>query len=154
MEDDGSIAALRSRVAALVEQEGTLLSKAFDVSKAGGDRPGVDELVARVQALQVERNRLQKQIGALLGTQRLHVAAEVWRPGVYDYRPETGEGTVRVQVLQGPLGLQVRMPGRENPVRIETLAGAFDGPLAVDAALPQDDRQPPARGRSARKKLS
>ncbi|MBC5782294.1 hypothetical protein H8N03_05015 [Ramlibacter sp. USB13] len=134
MGEDNSIATLRARVSALVDQEGALLTQAFDASKQGGDRRGVDALFARVQALQVERNRLQKEIGSLLGTRRMHVAAEVWQPGVYDYRPEAGSDTVRVRVSQGPLGLQVELPGRSAPVRIETLHGAFDGPIIGDDA--------------------
>ena len=136
MGEEKSIASLRSKVSELVEQEGILLSRAFDVSKQGGDRRGVDALFAQVQALQVERNRLQKEIGNLLGSRRMHVAAEVWQPGVYDYRSEPAADTLRVRVSQGPLGLQVSMPGRKEPVRIETLEGAFDGPLGVDGGEP------------------
>lgn len=131
MGEDTSIATLRSRVSALVEQESDLLTQAFDASKAGGDGRGVDALFARVQALQVERNRLQKQIGSLLGTRRMHVASEVWQLGAYDYRPEVGADKVRVRVTQGPLGLQVQFPGRDAPVPVETLPGAFDGPIAA-----------------------
>jgi hypothetical protein len=131
MGQDQSIAELRSRVAALVEEEGVLLTQAFDLSRAGGDRRGVDALFAQVQAIQVERNSLKKQIGNILGTQRLHVASEVWRPGVYDYR-HVGGDTVRVRITRGPLGLQVFMPGKRDAVRIELLEGSFDGPLAVD----------------------
>ncbi|GAB3649577.1 hypothetical protein [Ramlibacter alkalitolerans] len=134
MGQDDSIAALRSRMSALVEQEGVLLTQAFDLSRAGGDRRGVDALFARVTAIQVERNGLKKQIGNILGTHRLHSVAEVWRLGVYDYRPEVGAASVRVRVASGPLGLQVFMPGRGDPVRIESLEGTFEGPLAVDDA--------------------
>jgi hypothetical protein len=130
MGEDKSIADLRCRVSALVEQEASLLSQALAVSRAGGDRGGVDVLFARVQALQVERNGLKKEIGKLLGTQRMHRAAEVWQPGVYDYRPEVGAATVRVRVTRGPLGLQVSLPGRPQPVGIEMLDGDFHGPLA------------------------
>lgn len=131
MGQDQSISALRSRVAALVEQEGVLLTQAFDLSRSGGDRSGVDALFAQVQAIQVERNSLKKQIGNILGTQRLHLASEVWRPGVYDYRLGGGD-SMRVRITRGPLGLQVCIPGQRDPVRIETLEGSFDGPLAVD----------------------
>ena len=127
-----SIAALRSRVSALVEEEARLLTTAFELSKKGGDRSGVDALFAQVQAIQVERNSLKKEIGNVLGTHRMHTAAEVWRPGTYDYRPKIGADTVRVRVSTGPLGLQVQMPGAGDPVRIESLEGSFDGPLAVD----------------------
>jgi hypothetical protein len=137
MGQDESIATLRSRVSALVAQESTLLTQAFDVSREGGDRRGVDTLFAQVQALQVERNNLQKRIANLLGTQRLHAASEVWRPGVYQYCEEVGGASVRVNVTQGALGLQVHIPGKKNPVRIESLDGTFDGPLGVDASAPQ-----------------
>lgn len=129
MGEDTSISELRSRVSKLVDEEGALLTQAFAASREGGDRGSVDALFARVQALQVERNRLQKQIGSLLGTRRLHVAAEIWQPGKYDYRPEDGGELVRVEVLQGPLGFQVLLPGRSGPVRIETQRGTFDGPI-------------------------
>ena len=131
MGQDQSIAALRTRLSALVEQEGVLLTQAFDLSR-GGDRSGVDALFARVQAIQVERNSLKKQIGSIIGTHRLHEAAEVWRPGIYDYRQEVGGQSVRVCVTRGPLGLQVLVPGQREPARMETLEGTFDGPLAVD----------------------
>jgi hypothetical protein len=134
MAEDNSISSLRSRVCALVEQESALLTEAFELSRGGGDRRGVDALFARVQAIQVERNSLKKQIGNVLGTHRLHVAAEVWRPGVYDYRSEVGGDLVRVSITTGPIGLQVLMPGQRKPVSIETLQGTFDGPLAVDDA--------------------
>ena len=71
MGQDISIATLRSRVSALVEQESVLLTQAFELSRGGGDRRGVDALFAQVQAMQVERNSLRKQIGQVLGTQRL-----------------------------------------------------------------------------------
>lgn len=146
MEQDQSIGSLRSRVSALVEREGLLLTQAFELSRAGGDRAGVDALFAEVQAIQVERNRLKKQIGAALGTQRLHMAAEVWRPGVYDYCREAGGGSVRVRITTGPLGLQVQLPGRADAVRIESLPGTFDGPLAADdAAAQQQVADPHAR---------
>ena len=67
-----------------------LLTQAFELSRGGGDRRGVDALFAQVQAMQVERNSLRKQIGQVLGTQRLHEAAEVWKLGVYDYRRVVG----------------------------------------------------------------
>jgi hypothetical protein len=132
MGQDENIGALRCRMTALVEQEGVLLTEAFDLSRAGSDRRGVDALFARVQAIQVERNSLKKQIGNILGTHRLHAAAEVWRLGVYEYREEVGGASVRVRVTRGPLGLLVSMPGRREPVRLETLQGTFDGPLAAD----------------------
>lgn len=139
MSEDKSIASLRSRVSALVQQEGALLSEAFELSGAGGDRRGVDALFARVQAIQVERGTLQKEIGNRLGIQRMHSASEVWRLGLYNYRPVDGE-PVRVRVAKGPLGLQVFMPGRRAPVHIEKLEGSFDGPLAADDAHPGQDR--------------
>lgn len=129
-----SIASLRSRVSALVEQESVLLTQAFELSREGGDRRGVDALFAQVQAMQVERNSLKKQIGQVLGTQRLHEASEVWKLGMYDYRRVVGGDPVRVQVQQGPLGLQVLLPGQVDPVRIESLKGTFDGPLGADDA--------------------
>ena len=119
MGEDNSIAALRLRVSGLVRQEGVLLTRAFEASREGGDRQGVDALFAEVQALQLERNRLQKQI---------------WQPGVYDYRDEPGQDAVRVRVTKGPLGLQVQMPGRSQPVNIEGLDGSFDGPVAGDGS--------------------
>jgi hypothetical protein len=132
MGQDKSIASLRSRVSELVEQEAALLTQAFELSRAGGSGGQVDALFAQVQAIQMERNSLKKQIGTVLGTQRLHAAGEVWRPGVYDYCPVVGGNSVRVRITQGALGLQVHMPGRGEPVRLETLAGTFDGPLSVD----------------------
>lgn len=132
MDQDESIGALRSRLSALVEQEGVLLTQAFDLSRGGGDRREVDALFAQVQAIQVERNSLKKRIGNILGTQRLHGASEVWQPGVYDYCQEVGGTCMRVRITRGALGLQVLMPGRSDGVRIETLEGTFDGPLAVD----------------------
>ena len=132
MGQDESIGALRGRVTALVEQEGALLSQAFDLSKSGSDRSGVDALFARVQAIQVERNSLKKQIGNILGTHRLHAAPEVWRLGVYEYREQVGGQSVRVRVTRGPLGLLVSIPGVREPVRLETMQGTFDGPLAAD----------------------
>jgi len=133
MEQEEDIGLLRSRVSALVEQESSLLDRAFELSRAGGDRCGVDALFAQVQAIQVERSSLKKRIGEVLGTRRLHMASEVWKPGVYDYRPAAGGDSVRVRVTTEALGLKVFMPDRAEPVRIETLEGSFDGPLAVDA---------------------
>ena len=133
MSQEEDIGALRSRVSALVEQESGLLDQAFALSRAGGDRGGVDALFAQVQAIQVERSRLKKRIGEALGARRLHMASEVWKPGVYDYRPAGGGDSVRVRVTSEALGLQVVIPGRGKAVRIETLEGTFDGPLAVDA---------------------
>lgn len=150
MGQDNSIASLRSRVSALVEQEGALLTQAFELSKSGGDRSGVDALFARVQTIQVERNNLKKQIGNVLGTHRLHEAAEVWKPGVYEYREEVGGKSVRVRVTPGPLGLQVNVPGKDATVNIATLHGTFDGPLAVDDA-PSHEEAPAARGPSRRR---
>ena len=132
MGEDINIAALRSRVSALVEKESGLLTQAFELSRGGANPRSVDALFAQVQAIQLERNSLRKQIGNVLGTHRMHVASEVWRPGVYDYRQEAGGQSVRVRVIQGPLGLQVVKPGSPDPVRIEALEGTFDGPLAVD----------------------
>lgn len=137
MEQDRSMAeedlsALRSRIAELVEQESVLLAQAFDLGKAGGGRAGVDALFARVQALQMERSRLKQRLGQLLGVQRLHMAREVWQAGMYDYRQEVGGRSVRVRVTKGPLGLQVLLPGQTRAVGIETLEGAFEGPLATD----------------------
>jgi hypothetical protein len=131
MSQEKSLASLRSRVSALVELEASLLSQAFELSAAGGDRRGVDALFARIQSIQVERGSLKKEIGNLLGIQRMHSASEVWRLGLYDYRPVDGEA-VRVRVAQGPLGLQVFLPGRREPVAIERCDGNFDGPLAAD----------------------
>lgn len=145
---DNSIASLRARVTELVEQESVLLSQAFELSRAGGDRRGVDALFAQVQAKQVERNSLKKQIGDVLGTQRLHVAAEVWKPGVYDYCATVGGEGTRVCVTNGPIGLQVHLPDQRDPVNIAKLKGTFDGPLAVDdRSTHQDktDRQAGAR---------
>lgn len=146
MAQDESIATLRCRVSALVEQEGALLTQAFDLSRAGDDRRGVDALFARVQAIQVERNSLKKQIGNILGTHRLHMAPEVWRPGIYDYREEVGGDRVRVRVTSGPLGLQVLIPGEREPVRLETLPGTFDGPLAVDDDEAHQEASDPRSG--------
>lgn len=141
MGEQDIIASLRSRVSALVDREAALLSQAFELSRAGEDRHGVDALFAQVQALQVERNGLQKQIGQVLGTQRLHVASEVWKPGAYEYRAEVGSDPVRVKVGRGPFGLVVRVPGRDGTVDIETLKGTFEGPLAHDG----DSDEPPTR---------
>jgi hypothetical protein len=134
MGQEEDIVSLRSRVAALVEQESGLLHRAFELSRAGGDRRGVDALFAQVQAIQVERSSLKKRIGEMLGTRRLHMASEVWKPGVYDYRPASGGASVRVRVTTEPLGLKVLLPDRAKPLPIETLDGSFDGPLAVDDA--------------------
>ena len=134
MVEEKGIAALRSRVSALVEEEARLLTRAFEMSRNGADRRGVDTLFAQVQAIQVERNRVKKELGNVLGTHRMHVASEVWREGAYDYRAQIGAPPVRVRVTSGPLGLQVRMPGRAEPVRIELLEGSFDGPLSADDA--------------------
>lgn len=100
MDHDEGISALRSRVSALVEREGVLLTQAFELSRGSGGNghQRLESLFAQVQALQIERNGLKKRIGNMLGTQRLHEAAEVWRPGVYDYRPEAGGDVVRVYV--------------------------------------------------------
>lgn len=133
MGEDSTLTALRSRISQLVQQETELLNKAFELSRAGEDRRGVDALFAQVQVIQLERNSLKKQIGNVLGTHRLHTGAEVWRLGVYDYRREVGGESVRVRVTRGPLGLQVQLPGRRVPVSIETLDGTFEGPLADDA---------------------
>lgn len=147
MGTDKSISSLRSQVAALVAQESALLSEAFELSRAGGDRRGVDALFARVQAIQVERNGLKKEIGNVLGVQRMHVASEVWKLGVYDYRREVGGDSVRVRVTTGPIGFQVFLPGRADPVNIETLPGTFDGPLAVDDAATHEPAPQKSTGR-------
>ena len=42
-----------------------------------------------------------------------------------------------MQVVQGPLGLQVLLPGSSASVRLETLGGSFKGPIALDAGAPQ-----------------
>ena len=140
MPQQTSIAALRSRVSALVEQEAALLTQAFELSRAGGDRRGVDALFARVQAIQVERSSIKKQIGNELGMQRLHDASEVWKLGVYNYCDAVGGTSVRVRVTTGPLGLQVLFPDRKEGVAIERLKGTFDGPLADDGAAPDEQR--------------
>ena len=142
MEREEDIGWLRSRVAALVDQESGLLSQAFELSRGGGDRRGVDALFAQVQAIQVERSLLKKQIGKVLGGHRLHMPSEVWRPGIYDYRPVVGGDSVRVRVTAEALGLHAALPGRRDPVRIETLEGTFDGPLAVDDGAAHQDSRP------------
>ncbi|MCC2635514.1 MAG: hypothetical protein K0S48_3400 [Ramlibacter sp.] len=156
MVQDENIATLRSRVSELVEQESVLLTQAFELSREGGDRRSVDALFARVQAMQVERNSLRKRIGNVLGTHRLHEAAEVWQLGIYDYRREVGGDVMRVRVTRGPIGLQVHLPHRADAVNIETLQGSFDGPLAVDDAAAHETKPAPGatparRARSARK---
>lgn len=123
-------------MSALVEQEGVLLTQAFELSRGGADSGGVDALFAQVQAIQVERNSLKKQIGNVLGTQRLHMAHEVWMPGVYDYREDLESEVARIRVVKGPLGLQAIFPGKRGARRIENLKGSFEGPLAVDDAGP------------------
>jgi hypothetical protein len=150
MGQDKSIASLRSRVTELVQQESVLLTQAFELSRAGGDRRGVDALFAQVQAIQVERNGLRQEIGNVLGTHRLHEAAEVWRPGIYEHRREVGGQVMRVRVVKGPLGLQVVLPGQADPVRIESLKGTFDGPLAVDDPAPHQEiaATPAPKGRA------
>src|SRR3954469_2613209 len=110
MGQEEDIVSLRSRVSALVELESGLLNQAFELSRGGGDRRGVDALFAQVQAIQVERGSLKKRIGEVLGTRRLHMASEVWRPGVYDYRAAVGDESVRVRVIAEALGLQVVTP--------------------------------------------
>ncbi|MBC5766070.1 hypothetical protein [Ramlibacter albus] len=132
MEPRKSIAELRSHVAALVEQEAGLLQKAFELSRDESSRASVGGIFAQVQKIQRERSAFRKQIGDLLGSSRMHSPAEVWQPGVYDYRSEVGSKSVRARVVAGPLGLLVHIPGQSRAVRIETLAGTFDGPLASD----------------------
>jgi hypothetical protein len=132
-----SIATLRSEVSALVEQEAALLTRAFELSRTKEDPAAVDALFARVQAIQVERTRLKHEIGNVLGVHRMHVAAEVWKPGTYEYRQEAGGAPVYVRVTQGPLGLQVQLPDRRKAVGIETLEGTFDGPLSMDGPPPE-----------------
>src|SRR3954447_16848209 len=107
MGQEEDIVSLRSRVSALVELESGLLNRAFELSRAGGDRRGVDALFAQVQAIQVERGSLKKRIGDVLGSRRLHMASEVWKPGVYDYSPAEGGDPVRVRVTSEALGLRV-----------------------------------------------
>jgi hypothetical protein len=123
--------ALRTRVAVLTEQESALLAEALALSRTAGARSKVDSLFAQAQSIQIERSGLKKQIAQLLGTRRLHQAAEVWQTGLYDYSPPEGGGPVRVKVSAAPLGLYVAMPGGEM-VRIETLSGSFDGPFAAE----------------------
>lgn len=158
MDREEDIGWLRSRVSALVEQESGLLNQAFELSRAGGDRPGVDALFAQVQAIQVERSALKKQIGKVLGSHRLHMASEVWKPGIYDYRPVAGGDNLRVRVTAEALGLYALLPGRGEPVRIETLEGTFDGPLAADDAAAHRDtvqsHRAGERERATRKKSS
>ncbi|MGE4242435.1 hypothetical protein [Ramlibacter sp.] len=132
MGPDENIATLRSRVSALVEQEGVLLTQAFELSRTEAERHRIDELFAKVQAIQIQRNVIRKRIGDMLGTHRLHAPSEVWQEGAYDYRRDVGGDAVRVRVVKGPLGLQVVLPGK-GPVRIETVKGTFDGPLAAEA---------------------
>jgi hypothetical protein len=136
MVPEHDLPALRARIAALVAQEAELLAQAFALSRAGSDRHAVEELFARVQANQLERQGLKARITQRLGGQRLHVAAEVWLQGLYQYRAEVGAAATLVRVEEGPLGLQVRMPGKARPVGIESLPGTFDGPVAADHADP------------------
>ena len=153
MSEEEDIGVLRSRVSVLVEEESGLVNQAFELSRAGGDRRGVDALFAQVQAIQVERSRLKKRIGEALGMRRLHSESEVWKPGVYEYRPAAGGDSLRVRVTMEALGLQVVVPGRDQPVRIETLHGTFDGPLAVDDPAAHHDAAP-AQQASARKRAT
>jgi hypothetical protein len=147
-------------VSALVEEESRLLSRAFEMSRDEAQRHGVDILFAQVQALQVERGILRREIGNVLGTHRMHVASEVWREGVYDYRDEVGAPPVRVRVVAGPLGLQVCMPGPGEPMRIELFEGRFDGPMSADdagthageTAAPTSARRRPACAKASKKK--
>lgn len=152
MGNEEDIGTLRSRVAELVGKESTLLDQAFSLSRAGGDGRGVDALFAQVQALQLERGRLKKRIGELLGSRRLHMGSEVWMPGVYEYCPATGGERVRVRVASGALGLQVVFASLGEPVRIERLDGTFDGPLGVEEAVaPEGGGRPPESGPTAKK---
>jgi hypothetical protein len=137
MGQDISIATLRSRVSALVEQESVLLTQAFELSRGGGDRRGVDALFAQVQAMQVERNSETDRAGA--GHAAPARGSEVWKLGVYDYRRVVGGDPVRVHVTQGPLGLQALLPGQRDPVRIESLK---------DFRWPARGRRWPASGRA------
>lgn len=123
------LAVLRSRVAALVEQESGLLQKAFELNRANGDRRAVDALFAEVQLIQVQRSGLKKRIEHVLGRQRLHTAAEVHAPGVYDYRSSESADVLRVRVTADTLGFKVALPGRANPLRLDALKGIFEGPL-------------------------
>ena len=102
MGQEKSIGQMRVRISDLVEQEAVLLSQALELSRERADRAKVDALFARVQAMQVERNGLKKEIASVLGSRRMHVASEVRTPGVYDYREEVGGDTVRVVIIEDP----------------------------------------------------
>jgi hypothetical protein len=125
------LSALRTRVVALTEQEGVLLAEALALSRVPGARSKVDLLFAQAQSVQIERSGLKKQIAQLLGTRRLHLGPEVWQTGLYDYTPPDGAGPVRVRVIRAPLGLHVEMQ-EGRTVRIETLPGSFEGPVAAE----------------------
>ena len=136
MGQDISIATLRSRVSALVEQESVLLTQAFELSRGGGDRRA-HALFAQVQAMQVERNS-EETDRAGAGRAAPARGSRIWKLGVYDYRRVVGGDPVRVHVTQGPLGLQALLPG-QRPGAIESLrglsmarSGADDGPPAVE----------------------
>jgi hypothetical protein len=134
------LVSLRARVSSLTEREGTLLAEAFALSRASGDRSGVEPLFAQVQSIQIERSGVKQRIAQLLGTRRLQLAAEVWQPGTYDYSPAGGTAPVRVVVRAEALGLYVTMPGGAC-VRIEALNGTFDGPFDAEEPSPSAGKQ-------------
>jgi hypothetical protein len=136
MDQEHDILSLRSRIADMVRQEGDLVSQALQHSR-GGDRQRVDELYVQLHALQLERSGLQRQIAAMLGTRRMHVASEVWRPGDYDYCLEVGGPAVRISVVQDQFGLHAVFPEREQPIAVETLKGTFDGPVTPAGSAPR-----------------
>ncbi|HEX2545128.1 MAG TPA: hypothetical protein VHL79_09635 [Ramlibacter sp.] len=135
MDADTDIAKLRARVTLLVEQEAAVLQQALLLSRSGAERAKVDALLNQVNAIQQERTTVRQQISQLLGAKRMYSAAEVWQPGVYEYRQNVGAGAVRVVVTQGSLGLQVQAPGEPAPVRIDRMAGFFEGPMPDDANI-------------------
>lgn len=110
------------------------MSQALAVSRERADRRGADALFDQVRILQRERNQVQKEIGSRLGEHRMHVAAEVWKPGIYAYRAEAGGDTERVRISSGRMGLEALLPGRSAAVPIETLHGYFEGPLAASSS--------------------
>jgi len=133
MGEKADIGSLRSRIAALVDEEGLLLSRAGASGRRGTGSAETALLFARIEALHAERGELQKVLRHLLGTRRMHVAAEMWQPGLYDYFAEVGCRPLRVRVMQGTAGLEVLMPANNAPVPVHALQGAFDGPVEIDA---------------------
>ena len=104
-------------MSALVAQESTLLAQAFEISRENADRRAVDSLFARVQALQVERNSLQKRISNLLGIQRLDL----------NLTP-VGRETLPSEILSGEIGgtITLRTSDSNNlPVGIYSLIATF-----------------------------